>query len=77
MIVLRFLTWNMGEILTFWSKNDDEKWSRKSIFEIPLCAQQSQYIEVAQGAIFIGEKKNEIWADFGQVGNTEKKWGQL
>jgi hypothetical protein len=22
----------------FWPKNDDEKWSRKNIFEIPPCA---------------------------------------
>ena len=31
---------------------------------------QCHYIEVAQGAIFI--EQNEIWADFGPVGNTEK-----
>ena len=24
--------WNMGKILLFWPKNDDEKWSRKNIF---------------------------------------------
>ena len=28
----------MGEILSFWPKNDDEMWSRKNIFEIPPCA---------------------------------------
>ena len=33
---------------------------------------QSHYIEVMQGAIFI-EQENEIWSDFGPVGNTEKK----
>ena len=33
---------------------------------------QSHYIEVAQGAIFM-EAEYEIWADFGLVGNTEKK----
>ena len=27
----------MGEILTFWPKNDGEKWSRKNIFEIRPC----------------------------------------
>ena len=33
---------------------------------------QSHYIEVAQGAIFM---EQNIWADFGLVGNTEKKLG--
>ena len=33
---------------------------------------QSQYKEVAQEAIFM-EQKSEFWADFGPVGNTEKK----
>ena len=35
---------------------------------------QSHYIEVAQGAIFVEQNMYEIWADFGTVGNTEKKW---
>ena len=35
---------------------------------------QSHYIEVAQGDIFID---NVIWVGFGPIGNTEKKfWGQ-
>jgi hypothetical protein len=28
----------MGEILAFLASNDDEKWPRKNIFEIPPCA---------------------------------------
>ena len=42
--------WNMGEILAFlvtlnfWPKNDDEKWSRKNIFEIPPCAHHVIFI---------------------------------
>ena len=34
---------------------------------------QSHYIEVAQGAIFM-EHNMRFWADFGPVGNTEKKY---
>ena len=34
---------------------------------------QSHYIEVAQGDIFM--EQYEIWADFGPYGNTEKKDG--
>jgi hypothetical protein len=36
------------------------------------CTNQSHYIEVEQGTIFYGTEY-EIWADFGLVGNTEKK----
>ena len=32
---------------------------------------QSHYIEVVQKAIFM--EQNDIWADFGADGNTEKK----
>ena len=28
----------------FWPKNDDEKWSRKNIFEIPPCAHHVIFI---------------------------------
>ena len=35
---------------------------------------QSHYIEVAQGDNF-NRIENEIWAGFGPVGNTKKKWG--
>ena len=39
-------------------------------FSVPkISLIQGHYIEVAQGAIFM----EQIWADFGQVGNTEKK----
>ena len=33
---------------------------------------QSYHIEVTQGAIFM-EQNMRFWADFGPVGNTEKK----
>ena len=36
--------WNMGEILAFLAKNDDEKWSRKNIFENPPCAHHVIFI---------------------------------
>ena len=34
----------MGEFEHFWPKNDDEKWSRKNIFEIPPCAHHVIFI---------------------------------
>ena len=34
----------MGEILAFLTKNDDEKVSRKNIFEIPPCAHHVIFI---------------------------------
>ena len=37
-----------------------------------MYANQSHYIEVVQGDIFMG-RENVIWAGFGPVGNTGKK----
>ena len=36
------------------------------------CCDQSRYIEVTQGDIFMEQKMK-----FGLVGNTEKKWGPI
>ena len=43
-----------------------------AIFTILVRYDQSHYIEVAQGDIFM-EQKIVIWAGFGPIGNTEKK----
>ena len=45
---------------------------------IYICVRSSQshYIEVAHGDIYM-EQKNQIWASFGTVGNTEKAIGPI
>ena len=46
----------MGEILAFLkAKNDDEKWSRKDIFEIPPCASHFLLNDLPH-------KKEEFWS---------------
>ena len=57
-----------------WHQKSYEQCIEKvSTTAIQASSKQSHYIKSRAGRDFLG-KENEIWAGFGPVGNTEKKW---